>query len=242
MSSFLYFASGITTPITLERVAQLDLRHAFDSVPMHGPIDGRTPSGAAGMIMANSSDDSTVDLRYWPDSQVWRKRPGDECVWVGYWKDLPPTESDLARSKQMPGDVVTLADGNEWRVPRLWWHAEQNGFQLALPTYYDLADTGEWICGAIDEAFAHLKALADRLLAGVYFVDADESVPRLTTSEMLELAPALLSVNYAISPIECAILKLFKRDGTLRKIAEAAVDYETAMTWVQKKTAQPDGT
>jgi hypothetical protein len=242
MSGFLYFASSITTPVTLDLVGQLDLRHAFDSVPMHGMIDGRTPSGAVGMLMVDPSRANDRDLCFRPDYQTWRKRPGDECVWVGYWNDSPPRETDLRRTKRMNGDLVSLADGDSWQVPRLWWHAEEDGFQLALPTYYDLADTGEWICGAIDEAFAHLKVLADRLLAGVYFASTDPKVPLLTTSELLDVAPQLLSVNYAVSPIECAILKLFKRDGTLRKIAEAAVDYETAMAWVQKKTSQLDGT
>jgi hypothetical protein len=207
MSSFLYFASGILNPLTTELVGQLELRHAFAAVPMHGRIDGRTPSGASGQMM--SDPQAERDLAYRPEEQVWRKRPGDECLWVGYWKDSPPSEKFLRRENQMPGEFIGLA-GDLWQVPRLWWHAEADGFQLALPTYYDMADTGEWICGAIDEAFAHLKPLAERLMAGVYFSTSEESVPPLTTAELLDLAPQLLAVNYAVSPIECAMLKLFQ--------------------------------
>jgi hypothetical protein len=235
MSGFLYFADGIRNPMTDELVSQLDLRYAFDGIPMHGPIDGRTPSGGPGTIMCEQSRLEPYDPVYRGDEyQVWRKRPGDDCVWIGYWRDSPPTPADLARHKQLAGDGVELG-GHAWKIPQFWWHAEEDGFQPKLPRYFDLSDKGEWIYGDIDEAHAHLKPLADRLLAAIYFSGSDPSVPPLTTIELLETAPQLLAINYVVSPVECVMLKLFKKDGALRRMAELAVDYDTAMEWVKKK-------
>lgn len=235
MSGFLYFAAGIVNPITLELVGQLDLRHAFPSIPMHGVINGRTPSGASGTLMCEQSRLEPFDMAYRPDEQVWRKRPGDECVYVGYWKESPPTPRDLARHARLAGDSVALADGNQWQVPRFWWHAQDGGFQLELPRYYDLDPAGNWVYGKVDERFTHLQPLADRLLNAIYFCELDPSIPRLTTDEMLTTGPQLLAVNYVVSPIECAMLRLFKEGGAMRRIAELSVDYDRAMRWVKKK-------
>jgi hypothetical protein len=234
MCGFIYFASGITNPVTSELIGQLDLAYAFQSLPMHGVVEGRTPSGAAGTLMCDPARMGEWAMAF-GGGQVWRKRPGDDCVWIGYWKDSPPTPHSLARAKRLAGDAVTLADGQAWQVPRFWWHAAEDGFQLQLPRYYDLDDAGEWVYGDVDEAFADLKPVADRLLAGVY--RTSDATPPLTTTELLAVAPQLLAVNYAVAPLECAMLKLFKRDGSLRRIAELAVDYDQAMAWLEKKTA-----
>lgn len=242
MSGFLYFADGIENPITTELVRQLELSHAFAGVPMHGRIAGRTPSGGVGTIMCEQSRLEPFDMAYRPDVQVWRKRPGDECVYVGYWKESPPTPSDLARHKQLAGDTIQLADGNKWQVPRFWWHAAKDGFQLQLPRYYDLDEKAEWVYGDVDEEFAHLKPLADRLMAAIYFSAGDESINPLSTVEALDAARQLLAVNYVLSAIECVMLKLFKRNAPPRRLAELAVHYDRAMEWVKKNEPAATGT
>lgn len=241
MSGFLYFAAGIVNPLTPESVSQLDLGYAFAGLPMHGRIDGRTPSGGPGTIMCDQSRLEPFDMAFHPDEQFWRKRPGDDCVWIGYYKESPPTPANLARHKQLAGDSMQLADGNQWQVPRFWWHAGEDGFRLQLPRYYDLDEQGQWVYGDVDEEYAHLKALADRLLAAIYFASADDTIPPFTTIEALETAPKLLAINYVVSPIECAILRLFKRNSPPRRLAELAVDYDTAMEWVKKNEPTPAG-
>lgn len=237
MAGFLYFASGITSPVNDELIDRLELRYAFERSPAHGPLNGRTPSGVDGTIFADEARLKPQELAYRPDDQAWRKRPGDDCVWVGYWKDAPPTPGDLERAKQLSGESVEFADGNAWRIPRLVWHAGDDGFQLALPTYYDLDDKGEWVCGAVDEEYAHLTELADRLHAGVYQSEG-EGGKRLTTEEMLVATPTLLAVNYVVSPLECVMRRLFKKGGGLRRAAEVAVDFDNAMDWLEKKSAE----
>lgn len=241
MAGFLYFAAGIVNPVTDQTVTQLELRYAFERRPMFGRLEGRTPAdGAAGTLLADES--RRAELAYRPDEQVWRKRPGDDCVWIGYWKHSPPTPDDLRRATALAGEAIELGDGGVWTVPRLLWHAAESGFQLALPTYFDLDDEGKWMCGAVVEPYAALEAVADRLHAGVYRSEMPDG-QRLAIDEMLSIAAQLLGVNYAISAVECAMLRLFNGGDQLRRIAEAAVDHGQAMEWLEKKSAagdQPD--
>lgn len=239
MRNFLYFAAGITTPITLEMVERLGLRYAFDEVPMHGVIEGRTPSGKAGTIMATRGD-GEMSFKGEP-SQVWRKRPGDDCVWVGMSAGQPPTPADLLRplGDRQYGEEIDLADGHKWQIPRLVWHAGEDGFQLALPTYYDLDDAGRWVCSEVEEKFKHLLPLADRIYEGVY--KSEVGGKRLSTEELLGLAPTLLAANYRVSPIEIAMLRLFKKGSYLRRMAEVAVDFDTAMNELKKNNLAAAG-
>jgi hypothetical protein len=179
-------------------------------------------------------------MAYRADEQVWRKRPGDDCIWVGYYKNAPPTPRLLARHKQLSGDSAILGDSQAWQVPRFWWHSGESGFVLELPRYYDLDAAGNWCYGDVDELYSDLLPIANRLLQAVYYSELDTSVEKLTTQEMLVTAPRLLSVNYVVSEIECVMLRLFKEGGNMRRLAELAVNYDRAMEWLKKKLA--DGT
>ncbi len=232
MSAFLYFASGITNPIDDKLIKSLELGYAFPQAPVFGVLESRTPSGAPGTIMVDRETMRDVDPVYSPDKQTWRKRPGDDCVWVGYWNDEPPTPRDLANENQIAGENVELG-GSQWIVPSFVWHSGEDGFRLHLPTYFDLDENGKWVYGEVEQEYAHLNKIADRIHQGVYLDDSEV----LTTKEMLGYAPVILAVNYRVSELECAMLRLFKRRGNcLRRIAEVCVDYENAMEWLQKKT------
>lgn len=234
MYGFLYFADGFHNPITDEALAALDLSYAFTSRPMHGVIEGRTPSGGAGTIIGSQRLMPGGELAYRPDAQTWRKRPGDDCVWVGYWNDHKPTPEGLARKKQLPGELVKLADGNAWRVPRLMAYEDGSGFAVDLPCYADLDVNGQWCNGGVAEEFATAASFAERIYEGMIKAELGQA-PRLTSQEVLSMSVQLLQLNYCIGDIEAAMLRLFKVEAALRDVVKAAADWKTFVAWCDKK-------
>jgi hypothetical protein len=183
-----------------------------------------------------------LPLAYAPDSQVWRKIPGTE-VMLGWYRDQPPTEASLRRHGQREGYPVELADGAQWRIPLLRFWSSELGFRSTLPQYADLDEDGNWLIGQTTEDCTRLAAIAQRLYDGMVTAlvgdgsDADKS-ELLTTEELLEFAVELLQANYYVSKIEIAALKILTVDGQLTRIAKAAIDYDRAEKWAQKKTTE----
>jgi len=231
----MYFADGFTNPITDEAVDHLDLRYAFDEVPMNGSLSTRTPSGSQGMIMADRVRLGELDLAYRPDSQEWRKCPGNESIYVGYWKKAAPTPSDLARDKQLPGEEVELADGAKWLIPRLRFWGGDSGYQVALPTRVDLDESGQWTVGGVVPQYAEIDKVAARMFEGMVSAKVGSGLP-LTVAEALDIVAALLSVNYAVSKIELVMIGALSTNCGLEEACRVAMDYETAEQWAQKKT------
>lgn len=235
MYGFMYFADGIVNPLSETIIASLGLSYAFPTAPMWALLQDRTPSGRAGTIMAIGERMPNGDLAYRPPPvQAWRKRPGDDCVWVGYWNDHRPTPEGLAREKQLPGDRVLLADGNSWKVPRLLAHDGESGFAVDLPCYADLDENGRWVNGGVLKEYADAAAFAERIYEGVIKAELGEG-KRLTSEEVLAMSARLLQYNYCISEIEAAMLQLFPVDADLKNIVKAAADWERFVTWCDKK-------
>ncbi|HMO84590.1 MAG TPA: hypothetical protein PKC18_06680 [Lacipirellulaceae bacterium] len=236
MAGLLYFADGVTTPITAEAVAALRVGYAFDAAPAHGLLEGRTPSGGAGRLFADLASLDGADLAYQPDKQRWLRRSDDDCVWVGCWTADPPTATTLARPELRPGSWVELARGERWLIPRLLAFAGDDGFAVDLPCYAARDAAGAWVNGRIVEEFAPLESLARRLYEGMLLAELDQA-PRLTTDEMLDVTVQLLGVNYRVGPAEAALLELLPLDERLAGVARAAADWTTFEEWSQKKSA-----
>lgn len=236
MAGFIYFAAGWVNPITPEALAALGLTHAFSQPPAHGKIDGRTPSGGVGTILADVSRMPNGELAFRGDEQTWRKRPGDDCVWVGFWNAHRPTPEGLARAKQLPGPLVSLGDGHRWRVPLLLAYQDEGGFAVNLPCYADLSDDGRWVNGAVAAEHAPSQQLAERLYEGLIKAETGQGA-RLSAEEALTLSVRLLAVNYAVGDVEAAMLRLFTVDSRLRDIVKAAADWQTFVDWYEKKKA-----
>lgn len=240
MYGFLYFADGIVNPITDQLLASLDLTYAFEGGPMYGLCQGRTPSGRDGTLIADGARMPNGDLAYRPDLQTWRKRPGDDCVWVGYWNAHRPTPEGLARARQLPGERVTLADGNAWLVPRLMAYESESGFAIDLPCYADLDENGRWCNGGVSAEYADAAKFAERIYEGMIKAELGQGT-RLTTEEVLAMSSRLLQFNYRVSEIEAAILQLFKIEAALRDVVKAAADWRTFAEWCDKKKAASGG-
>lgn len=238
MSGFLYFISGQKNPITDVVIDAVGLRYAFDVSPMHGPADG--PSNSAGMLFADGKRLGDMDLCYVadPDVQCWHKRPGDDAVWIGYWKAAPPTPKSLARQRMLPGESLELCDGNNWHVPRLMVYFEGEGFSSALPHRATRNDAGQWTNGDVLPRYSKYLKLAQRLYDGMYKSHLGGAKP-IDNLEMLDIAAELLGVNYAIGVEEAGLLGLLPTDEeSLKSFAHIATDRETFEDWYEKKNGE----
>jgi len=237
MGTFLYFKPQCDKPVTREDADGFGLAYAFDGSPQSAEISGRTPSGAPGQLFADNERIGEQRFGYKEEFQTWRQIPKSE-IWVGFDnKDRPSAES-LLRLETLSGESVKLNDGFEWIIPRLWFFADESGFQLCLPMVADVDDQGNWVGAGVTAQHEVLKTYAERLhevtILSVGNKTANSEL--MTTVEMLDIAAVLLSTNYVVSKVEIGMLKLFRNDVILEQIGRAALDMTTAEEWVQKKT------
>jgi hypothetical protein len=203
---------------------------------MHGMISGRTPSGNAGMLVADEARLAGMAFAFDAEQQTWRKAPGESKVWVGYWNEARPGTTDLRRKKMRRGSPLKLGDGQEWLVPQLMLYAGESGFSIDLPCAAELDDNGKWTAGAaLKEGEARAK-LADRLYAGMVLASLGKSDP-LTDEELLDITCDLLGMNYVVDRLEVAMLGLLSFGEKLADAAKIATDWQTAIDWLEKKSA-----
>lgn len=239
MSGFLYFIDGLVNPLTEKHIADYGLGYAFERKPMSGRIDGRTPSGSSGTLLADETRLGSMDMVYRLEDQVWRKYPGSASVYVGFYKNTPPTPATLSRDKQVKGESVELAGSLAWMVPRLRFWAGEDGYQVCLPSRAGIDDDGNWIIDGLEENQSALDALADRLYAGMVLALINKAEP-LENVEALDALTTLLGVNYVVSKAELGVLRCLPLDQRLIAALRSAIDLKRVEDWVQKKTTEND--
>lgn len=239
MSSFLYFTEQSPSPVSLEQVESWGLGYALSEKPSSCQIEGRSPTGGRGWLFFDQKRLGDAFVGFNDALQNWRKIPNSD-VWVGYDKARIPSPKSLMRDQPMQGELVKLADGNQWLIPRLRIFAGADGFQSALPVLVDLDENGQWVSGGNAAGIDHFGPIADRLTSGMIDSLLDESIEPLTTIEMLDIAVALLQASYVVNKVEVAMLKLLTDDQLLMQIGRAAVDFDVAMEWAVKKNKESD--
>ena len=121
-------------------------------------------------------------------------------------------------------------------MPRLRFWADEGGFRPALPQLAELGDDGQWLVGGVAREYAALEPIAERLLDAMLKAPLEQA-PHLTLVEALDAAAALLAVNYRVSKIELVMLGVLATDQSLMDLCRAAVDYDQAVAYVEKKSA-----
>lgn len=219
MSQFVYFTTTRGKP----DLAELGLAYAMEA-PHRAEIDGG-PGGGAGVLLSHAAD----GLFYAPDRQ--HVTPLREGVWMLWDRLQAPRPTDLARTEQLAGEWVTLADGQPWLAPRLRVYAGEYGFQCALPRRLARA-SGAWVDGAVLEEWAAADALGEELLDHMIRRFADGRRPDvaadLTWAEAADLVARVLAINYRVSADELAALGALATDQRLGDVLRVAIDYETA--------------
>lgn len=235
---FLYFLPDCDTQTP--DLAAYGLTYAFDGPPVL--MEGQKHEGRPGMLACSQQDEQR--LRYDANRQTWVQAPGGR-YYIGWWlEEGVPTPENLLRPNAMGGDLVELADGNLWLVPKLRVYETSIGFTCALPTKVALNDDGEWQQGSVLAPYKRLDSIADRLLEGMLAAEDsrlsdEERPPRLTRVESLDLACEILAVNYRVSRLELseACLGVLALDHSLRAILKAASDFAAMEKDAKKKLA-----
>ena len=243
MAGFLYFKPHTTRNVTLAEAAAWGLGYAFEREPLSCACMANTPTGGAGVVFADPRRHADGGIKMDMDAQVWRKMPAAKHpeLYIGYWKDAVPEPVDLARTQQLSGYSLRLADGNSWIVPTVRLFDESAGvLRTNLPCYIDIDEAGKPVNGQPLSAYSHLWDLtapfAEEMLA-------DGESPREATQEEIEnTARTLLQTNYVVDWPEIAAAHVLTNQQMAHNIVAVAVDWPTYLRWREvskKKTPSP---
>lgn len=256
MPGFLYYlpSSKPAAAVTLADVRAAGVGYAFDGRCEPRGVTGG-PDGGNGVIVNADGE----RLGYYPDRQQWRKTPAPHhspltahWPWVGWYLDEPlPGPEDLSRNEQLGGHVVKLGDGREWIVPVARGFTETDdgiGWYLALPATLELAESGEWTSGPVEERYQPLWAIAEaywehfssavRVAAGKATAQSGGEIA-FDFQGLPDAAVVALQANYRIGRTEAALLGLF--DDKQRKataVMQALIDWPSWDEIVKKKLDQ----
>jgi hypothetical protein len=247
-TGFLYFVPGFTRPITFKEVRTFCLGYAFESGPQSGQCAINTPTGTAGMIFADKARHAEGRVKMDMENQVWRKmpRPGQQDVYVGYWKDAKPGPDDLKREKQVGGYQVAMLDGSRWTVPLVMMF-EKTSEQLlsGLPTKMALDDQGEVVAGDVIDRYQFLYDAMSDYAAAMQAGKLIELLEALPLSKVCKDARTLLAANYIVDLPEIHALdiwQMIRPEECMEAVAIilAAIDYATFNEWdTVKKNRTP---
>lgn len=236
MSGFLYFVPKFSRQVTLKDIKTWCLGYAFESAVRGGICQNNTPTKTQGTIFADPGRHDEGRIKMDMDAQVWRKmpRPGQEDVYIGYWKDSPPGPDDLKRANQLGGYQLKLADGKQWLIPVVRLFDEAAGeLRSNLPSYIDVDDNGNPKPGQVVPLYAHLEDLT------APFAEAMISSPdtNFEDVDIYRAARVLLQVNYVVDMIEIAQAKVLTDEQMAHSIIAAAIDWPSYLRWqkVSKK-------
>ncbi len=216
----IYFLPGFTKQaLQPEEARKIGIGHAVeDGSGLSCVQTKKGPDGKSGLLAAPAGYKGK--LRHDAKDQTWRKAPGG-AYWVGRANDQAIGPTELARKERFDGELVELADGNKWLIPRLVGFLE--GRPSSLPRRFDLDDDGEPLV-RIHEKY---QDIADR--AWTLWLTATGQLgdqPELTYKEELQLATDALALNYRISHIEAVGLLRLLDTRSLTKVLRSLIDFE----------------
>lgn len=198
----------------------------------------RGPQGIDGLIVGSAANWQPEEVKN-GDHLEWVKFPKAfaECqAWLGWLKGQPmPGPDDLARAKQISGELHSLADGNRWMIPIAKQFTEDNGFVSNLPMAYGLdEDTGDWIIDSVVPQYRaiwkHATDYLASMMEGIANPNAEGNVS-WTIPDGEKLVVDAMQVNYRVSARELATLGVLV-SGISQLIADTLID---STGWVELK-------
>lgn len=232
MAGFTYFVPTSAQP-NLELIRSWGLGYAFSVEPMCREAQGATPAGRNGYSFHDPKRHGGQPPKIELDKQVWRKIPGrddQQEVWLGYWRDNPPTPADLARDEQISGVMLKLGDGREWRLPLVRFFDETTEqSQPALDWEFDLDDNGNLKIGEVVGAQRWLWEITEPVWQSF------TSESSLSQADAAPILARIIGANYAVSLPEMIALHTLNRTVTPIGLLALIVDYPTWAGWNESK-------
>lgn len=248
MAGFIYFLPGETNfqESLLRKYGIEHIRDLGDSLLGQGVING--PDNQPGWLVGNASAGLTQHDVRWSDKLDWRPFPKSQaegverpalCCWK---RDAMPRPADLARRKQLTGEVLTLADNQCWLVPnaRRW---ADDCFMVAVPRSVDIDnETGSFVYGEVLPAYRKIWEHAN-----CYWQNMVEASRLATPGEPaafaidnpIQLIVDALAANYRVSARELGILGAID-DQMVGMVADVLIDRD-GMNLLEKKTDDATG-
>lgn len=215
MADILYFIPAAVGGALTER-KRLGLTGILGSKGITSRLVSQGPVGERGVVLTRDA----ARCGYFPGEQTWREIDG---LWLGIWKDDPPTPSELEREPLVGGYEVELGDGNHWLVPVI---RPIDGRTPDIPLNYDLAADGEMILRP-DPNHEWLIEAGER----IYEALTEQGPEEITVPDGFTIAAAALELNYRVGEREVALLSLLT-DKNWAQVFSAMVDGPTAQAMV----------
>lgn len=174
------------------------------------------PASQAGWLLSWLSPTFT-QLLYAPDKQTWIPAASVNGSTFGryfvcVWNQSPCSESDLRKKDARKGQLITLGNGEQWRITT----------PQTLERYPVFADGAvQWV---VDEQFNWLSTELDEIKATALTTWIDAEQKQHTTFTFDDTRHFLflcdvLAINYRITPELVVALRLFSNDSVRRVIA-----------------------
>jgi hypothetical protein len=244
MAGFLYFLPNAKQSDVPGNLSRWGLTYLVDGESPGRKLAARQCSigGVQGMVVGSLANFAIEEIKN-SDQVEWQKFPktfAEIPPQLGIVGGAMPGPSDLAREKQISGELTTLADGNLWLLPIAKQYTE-DGYANNLPTSFGLdEETGDWITDSVvpqyraiwNHANAYLNAMTEAVLN-----PTPDGKFRWDIPDGMRLVVDALQANYRVSAREVATLGLMV-SGIHQLVADALID---SQGWVQlKKKAEAD--
>jgi hypothetical protein len=231
---FLYFCPNVKSG-SLDVVEAHGLRYATDAAMSSREVF-QSPAKCPGVILTRTGTVAPDRQVYAPNKQTWRKIPGSSA-WVGRWNEDVIKPADLQRPDQCEGPLITMADGQAWRIAQARKYIVDDQatiYYCPLPHDLDLNDAGDWQRSRVANPYRHLSELADKFWEAHSTTLANES-DTFHFAELDQLCIASLTANYYVAASEIALLGAYGVQCR-RTVYTACLDLDFARTMMQKKT------
>jgi hypothetical protein len=249
MSGFLYFLPGCRPgDVGADVLSRYGISHIVDTPK--GKVHNRGcigPNNIQGVVIGAVDRWQAEEVKN-SEAIEWQKFPKTfsqertAAPWLGWVKAAPlPTPAELARTVQLPGELLTLADSHSWLIPV----ARDFEGVCKLPRAFDLDDeTGEWVSTSVRREYAKIWHHANTYHQAMSLAYVEAQVTgNQDLSFIIPDGEALvvdtLSVNYRVSARELATLGVLV-SGMAQDIADILTDRHGDP--IKKKQANSIGT
>lgn len=219
------------------KFSEADRKSGLDSVLRGASLNrcehSAGPDGGFGVLAMIASEGCGAENCFYSGEegvQFWRKV--NDHYWIGYHAGSPPTPKDLAREKQVPGEIVELK-GNEWMIPVCGPHVHK------LPFAFKLNEHGKWT-PEVEKEYKHLQQMCHQAMLDMKEAkDATNDRAIEIFERHMEFCANMVAVNYRVSRWEVDALEILTSE-TFMKIISVAIGNVTYTKEQEKAKAATD--